>query len=527
MPGVRLSSLACGVVAGWMLAAPPPAGAAEVKPLRTFDVEEYRVEGNSVLPDVTVEDTVYPFLGPGRTADDIERARAALEAVYTKQGYPTVSVELPAQSVREGVVVLKVTERRIGRLRVQGSRYFGLREIRDGAPSLTEGRVPRMADVQHDIVGLNQWPDRTVTPVLRPGATPDTVDVDLQVKDTPPLHASIELNNRRSADTTPLRNSATLSYNDLWQRGDSASVSFLVAPQRPADATVWSGSYLFRIPNSRLSLLLSYLNSNSNVATVGGTTVIGRGSVFGLRLLVPIDADATSSQSLSVGIDRKDFDDVTQLGSASSTTPVLYYPVSITWQAGWTRTRSQTDASFSFVAGTLGAGSGTVAYDNLRAYARPGFAYVRFDVSRQQELPYSLQAYAHVQGQLTDQPLISNEQLAAGGVDSVRGYLEAEALGDYGAIGQAELRSWSLAGGPDEFLNELRTFAFLDGGGVAIHQPLPEQRAGSGLSATGIGMRVRLHNLVSADLIGAHTLSDGPNTKAGTDRLLFRLNGAF
>ena len=80
MPGVRLSSLACGVVAGWMLAAPPPAGAAEVKPLRTFDVEEYRVEGNSVLPDATVEDAVYPFLGEARSANDIESARAALEA---------------------------------------------------------------------------------------------------------------------------------------------------------------------------------------------------------------------------------------------------------------------------------------------------------------------------------------------------------------------------------------------------------------------------------------------------------------
>jgi hemolysin activation/secretion protein len=501
--------------------------AAAAETARRFDVEEYRVEGNSVLADTTIEDTVYPFLGPSRTAEDVERARAALEAVYNKQGYPTVSVVLPAQSVRDGVIVLKVVERRVGRLRVTGARYFAPNEIRTAAPSLAEGSVPRMADVQHDILALNQWPDRTVTPVLRPGAVPDTVDVDLQVKDSLPLHASVELNNRHSADTTPLRSMASLSYDNLWQRGDSASVSFQVAPQRPADATIWSGAYLFRIPNSRLSLLASYLNSNSNVATFGGTTVIGRGSVFGLRLLVPIETGAGFSQSLSIGPDRKNFIDITQLSTSNATTPVLYYPVSFTWQAGWSGTEAQTNASVSVVAALPGVGSNTAAFQAIRAYAEPNFGYFRFDASRQQELPYGMQAYLHVLGQLTDQPLISNEQFSLGGLDSVRGYLESEALGDYGVAAQAELRSWPLAGEGDVTFNGLRAYAFLDGGDTAIHQPLPEQRSSTALASLGLGMRVRVREALTAEVDGAYALADGPTTKAGTTAVLFRVNGGF
>ncbi len=500
---------------------------AAAAPARSYDVTEYRVEGNSVLPDATVEDAVYPFLGEARSANDIESARAALEAVYTKQGYPTVSVELPAQSVTEGVVVLKVVERRVGRLRVSGGRYFSPQAVRDGAPSLAEGSVPRMTDVQRDILNLNQWPDRTVTPVLRPGASPDTVDVDLQVKDSLPLHGSVELNNRHGADTTALRTTASLSYDNLWQRGDSASVSFQVAPLRPADATVWSGSYLFRIPHSRLSLVVSYLDSNSNVATVGGTTVLGRGGVLGLRLLVPIEADAAFSQSLSFGVDRKDFRNDTRLAGSSSSTPILYYPVSFTWQAGWTGAKAQTDVTLSYVAGLPGAGSDTPNYDANRAYARPGFAYGRLDASRQQELPYGLQARLHVLGQLTDRPLISNEQIGAGGIDTVRGYLEYEALGDYGVAMQAELRSWQLAGAEGAILTDLRTYAFLDGGEVAIHQPLAEQRSNSLLGSAGVGVRLRLRDALAADLAGAHVLNEGPTTKAGTSALLFRVNGAF
>ena len=76
-----------------------------------FDVEEFQVQGNTLLPAVDIEAVVYEFLGPAKTVDDVERARAALEALYAKRGYPTVSAELPAQSAADGVIVLKVTER--------------------------------------------------------------------------------------------------------------------------------------------------------------------------------------------------------------------------------------------------------------------------------------------------------------------------------------------------------------------------------------------------------------------------------
>src|SRR5271156_5411203 len=39
-----------------------------------FDLNEIRVEGSTVLPQEQVEEVVYPFLGPGRTAKDVEAA---------------------------------------------------------------------------------------------------------------------------------------------------------------------------------------------------------------------------------------------------------------------------------------------------------------------------------------------------------------------------------------------------------------------------------------------------------------------
>lgn len=211
-------------------------------------IQEYRIEGAHQLPRLEIEEAVYPYLGPGRTVQDVEKARAALENAYQTKGYQTVAVQVPPQQVASGVVVLQVVEGKVGRLRIHGSRYFSLEQIRRAAPSLAEGKVPNFNEVTHDIVALNQNPDRRVTPTVRAGTEPGTVDVDLMVKDALPLHGNIELNNRYSPNTTPLRINGSISYNNLWQLGHAIGFSFQLAPENIQNAEVFSAYYLLRFP---------------------------------------------------------------------------------------------------------------------------------------------------------------------------------------------------------------------------------------------------------------------------------------
>ncbi len=115
-------------------------GEARAQP-RTFDLNEFRIEGSTQLSSVEVETAVYPFLGPARVLEDVERARAALEKAYTDKGYHSVSVVIPPQTVRNGVVTLKVNEGVVGRLRVRGTRWFSPREVKRQAASMAEGKV--------------------------------------------------------------------------------------------------------------------------------------------------------------------------------------------------------------------------------------------------------------------------------------------------------------------------------------------------------------------------------------------------
>ena len=203
-----------------------------------FDVFEYRVEGNSVLPVERVERAVYPFLGEQRTVADVESARVALEAAYRNAGYGTVVVDTPEQRITDGVVTLQVLQAPVSRLRVVGAQYYSQGRILDKVPALAEGEVPNFKEVTAQLATVNRSADRRVTPLLRPGKAPGTTEVDLTVEDKFPLHGSLELNNKSSPNTTSTRLQASLRYDNLWQREHSISGQVQVSPEDTSEVKV-------------------------------------------------------------------------------------------------------------------------------------------------------------------------------------------------------------------------------------------------------------------------------------------------
>ncbi len=524
--------------------AKPAKGAAEAAkptaPEPHFDIDEYRVEGADNLPQIEVESAVYPFLGPNKSAQDVEKARAAVEKAYHDKGLQTVSVAVPQQDAQRGFVVLKVTENKVGRLRVKGSRYFDLDNIKGGAPSLKEGTLPNFQDVTKDIVALNRWPDRRVTPALRAGAAPGTVDVDLNVEDTFPLHGSVELNNKQSPSTTPLRTSISMRYDDLWQLGHSMTWTYQFAPMNPKDAMVVSGSYLARTEIDWLSVLVYGLTSDSAVATVGGANVVGPGQVVGGRAVMTLPSKGELFHTLSLGVDYKDFKQSLKLGSDAFDSPVTYVPLVGAYGASWQGEGRLTQLNASITAGLRGIGSNRDEFDAKRYKASASFIALHADISHTQDFAGGFQLYAKLQGQAADQPLVSSEQLSLGGQDTVRGYLESEVLGDYGVAGTLELRTPNLAqyleqklpnpvGEPIKYnaFDEMRFFAFVDGGNARIHEPLTDQQSHFDLASYGVGMRMKTLRYFNSIVFVGMPLTSQQVTVANHPRISFRVWGEF
>ncbi len=525
-------------------AAETPEPATEAKPetskdpepvLNHFYIREYRVQGVKHLPALDVEKAVYPFLGPRRTAEDVEQARAALQKAYDEKGYKTVTVEIPPQEPKRGVVKLLAVENTVGRLRVHGAKYFSISQIKKQVPSMAEGTVVDFNKVTKELIALNQLADRQVSPSLKPGVEPGTVDIDLEVKDKLPLHGNLELNNRYSPDTTELRVNGGISYNNLWQKGHAAGFNFQVAPENTDDAKVYSAYYLMRFEKlDGFSLMFNGTKQDSNISTLGGAAVAGRGEIIGVRGLFTLPGANQFYHSLSVGVDYKHFGENVIVGTDEVSTPITYWPASLSYGATWTQKHGFTELNAATTMHFRGSGSDPAEFDAKRYKADGGFFHFRCDLAHTQDLPLGLQVYGKVQGQASANSLINSEQISGGGLGTVRGYLESTALGDQGIFGTLELRTPSLLGfmnpkvdgkrDPEkEKHNEWRFYGFVDGGRLTLNDPLPDQVSSFVLASWGVGTRIKLLNHLNGSVDAGFPLKEAGTIKKNDLLLTFRL----
>jgi len=484
-----------------------------------FDILEFQVEGNTKLTKMQVEAAVYPQMGEKKTIADVEKARESLEKAYHEAGYLTVLVDIPEQDVDKKIVKLNVTEGKVGTLRVRDSKYYTLGRIKELSPSVAEGEVPHFPTVQKDIARLNRTSDKRVTPVMRAGKAFGTVDVDLKVEDNLPLHASLELNDRYTQDTSRLRLSGMIRYDNLWQREHSLSLNFQTSPQNTSEVQVFSANYLMRFDESDLMLAMYGVKSNSSVAAIGGINILGKSTILGARLIKPLPGLDNFYHSISFGLDYKDIKQTVEFGQTYNT-PVTYMPLSAVYSGTWQDPSGITQLGTGVTFGFRGLVADDAEFKAKRwntvtnTYAKPDFFVVKADLSRTQALPYGLQGYAKVDGQFSGDLLVPNEQYLAGGTDTVRGYLESQAAGDKAVHSTLELRSPQLFKNI-AWMQDFKVVGFYDIAQLTVIDPSAGQTGKIVLSGAGIGMRMKAWNRINFNLDVATPLKDYGVTKQG------------
>jgi len=501
------------------------------------DIDAYDVDGNTKLDQETIEGAVYPYLGPQRTREDVESARTALEHAYQERGYQSVVVEIPPQTVTNGIVKLHVVEAAIGRLRVVGSHYYLPSVIKQQLPALAPGQVPNLQEAQTELNDINRLPDRRVTPTLKPGQTPGTIDVDLHVTDKLPLHGSAEVNNDHSPNTDPLRTIATLHYDDLWQMGHSASFTWLRAPENVESGQVFSGSYLAPVWDSPWNVLAYGYTSNSDVNTLGGVNVLGNGYAIGLRGVLQLPSFGNFAHTLNFGIDFKHFLEGVTLGASGSMVNVDYWPLTAVYNLEWLTPEVEVTSSTTLVLGTRGLGSPPAEFEENRAFAHANFVHLGTDVTYSVHLPFETLGVFRFAGQIASEPLLSSEQFAGGGLTSVRGYLQSEVVGDDGILESSELRSPSFAKFVDSEahdwldidpeIDDWRVYGFADLARVWVIGALPGQTSNFALQSIGAGTRIAALGHLSALVDVALPLRSGPSTPAKKPRVSFSVKSEF
>jgi hemolysin activation/secretion protein len=167
-------------------------------------------------------------------------------------------------------------------------------------------------------------------------------------------------------------------------------------------------------------------------------------------------------------------------------------------------------------------------FETKRFKARGNFLYATLGVERTQALPAGFNIFAKLDGQLASEPLISNEQYVAGGMESVRGYKESEEAGDDAAHTTVEFS------GPDfgTWIKPLEDFSFIpylffDAAYVRTKDPLPSQAKYADLAGSGFGIRGSAFGGWEYEVVWAVALESTSRTESGDMKTHFRIKYSF
>ena len=498
-----------------------------------FEIKEFELTGNSAFSSARLREVAASFTGPGKTADDVEKARDAIEKFYHDAGYPAVMVNIPEQTVKDGTVRLSVVESWIGRVNITGNRYFTMENLMESLPSLRPGVTPYLPDIQKELSRLNRKEDLKIEPLMSPGREFGTIDVELKVEDRLPLHGYLEISNKASHNTEELRLNAMVRYDNLWQKGHSISLQYQTAPQDLEEVQVLGGSYVLPSPwREDHQLALYAIWSDSATAFGEGFEVIGKGSMVGGRYVMPLPAYKLYVHYLTLGADYKDFDQAVGFttGEGETTyTSVSYMPFSLLYNSSLP---DQFGGITMFSAGVnvslRGVGSDESEFELKRYHGTASYIYATVGVERTQKLPLGMGLFAKLDGQISGEPLIDNEQYTAGGMESVRGYKESESSVDNAAHATIEV---SFPDPVERFglwkSLQATPFLFYDVAHLVTKEPLPGQDRSVKLEGAGAGVRGTVMKNIEYELDWAVALEPTDRVKRNGQRFYFKVKAVF
>jgi hemolysin activation/secretion protein len=492
-----------------------------------FTVDRYIVEGNTILPAEKIEPILDKYKRSGLTFKDIEQARTELEKAYHAAGYPTVLVMIPEQTLDRGTVQLNVFEGRLGAIAVEGNEHFTKYNILGKLPSVKHGAILYEPTFIKELSAANGNPDLKIAPVLKPGAAPGLVNLELKVKDRLPVHARVEADNKGPLTTPINRLIAEVQHANLFGGDEILTVTTVQTPEEWGAVQNYGMSFVLPIiwPNHLLSIYASKAKSTSTLAggslNVGGgdITFAGNATVAGVRYMFPLAEGGWGSHQMSIGVDYKRLEKTEgtfpgQLGTLTLASPIQYLPASLAYTGflpdrfGLTKV---TTLVRGYVAGTIPGGSKSDFTGDSNDLNEPGqnrvgstgtFAVLQGGIDRMQELIEGFTLLLHVDGQWVSQPVIPAEQYFAGGMDTVRGYQNYEVIGDDAFRGRAELttpqllevpidRMWQRRRSAD-YTIRLRMIAFYDAAQLWVREAQPGQTSYIRMESIGAGIRVKL-----------------------------------
>jgi hemolysin activation/secretion protein len=488
-----------------------------------FTVKGATFDGLARVPGLSLERAYGDYVGRELPVAVLCDIRAEANAILRRQGY-LATVEIPEQSLADGIPDFKVVFGRLTSVRVRGEPGPSERLIAAYLEKLTAAEVFNTNQAERYLLLADDLPGLDVRLSLRPaagGAPGDLVGEVAVVRQRGVIDLNVQ--NLGSQATGPLGGVLRGEIYDLTGLGDRTSLAVFTTLDFAEQQTVQVG-HDFRVGSEGLRFGGQLTWSHTEPSTgLAGFNVTSETIFAGIFASYPVLRTRRHSLNLDAGFDLVDQDvainavplsrdrvriayarfagdwidepSVRRVGGYSPFEAKLHLRYAAELRQGLDVFAASPDCRPNALACLLG---GAVAPSRIEADPTPLVLRVNTGIEYRPAPLWTLAL--NTQAQITGDALPAFEELAAGSFSIGRGYDPGAVLGDSGILNAFELRYGSISpeGGDDL---ALQPFVFTDLAFVWNHDPSRRGTNPDKLWSAGGGLRLAWGRGLQSDLV--------------------------
>jgi hemolysin activation/secretion protein len=424
----------------------PPSPPEAVPPLREgprFVLRDVSITGNTVLDEASIRGVIDPYLGKPVTTADLEEIRRQLTLLYINRGYINSGVIIPDQNVANGVVAFRFIEGRITDIEVSGTEHFD--------PEYFRSRLARGTEPPFNVENLgNEQQILLQSPLVQrlnlellPGLEPGEARLHADVLEGNRFTLNAQIADDQSPTVGAVRGQLQGSV------GNILGVNDILTAQYGRSEGLNDGYVGYSVPiasdDTRVSLRY---DKNGVVVVTPALTPVNITSNFssvGVGLSRPMYRTPEAAFTLGLSLERREQQTfllgmpfpITAGSEPNGKTVVTPLRLYQDWLDRDAEHAFAARSTFSFGLQTLGA---TVTPSPPLGIPTGTFFTWLGQAQYVRRIYEDWEALVRSDVQLANKPLFQMEQIAFGGLGSVRGYRTYLTVTDDGFLGSAELR---------------------------------------------------------------------------------------
>lgn len=492
-----------------------------------FLVKKITLVGATSVKPEEFSPIIEKYEGREVSMEDLNILATSIERDYLRKGI-IAACFVPPQDIKDGQVTLRVVEARMGKLKINEGPFF-LKERINYYWSIKPGEILRYDKMSRNIQMMNKNPDRDVNATLHAGEEPGTTDIILDVKTNFPIHFFFSFDREGSVSTGRERTGMGVRHNNFLFIDDTllAGTTF---------GRDFLGLYIYHsVPVTPFGTTVMYGYSDSRSAPkkqYERFVIKSRSQNYSFYVNQDIYKKAEYMGEVSIGMDFNDKTTKALAGNGTlsrdrfrilriKSTLIHRFPGAITYM---TPQLSQGLNMF---------GARSAGFLSSRG-ADSTFTKFNLSIRHKRTLPLNLQAGFNLKAQWASEKLASQEQMALGGIDSVRGYPSQDYMADSGILTNLELlipsfwipEDWKLPYESQSIKDSVTGLLFFDYGYGQKRGMIQGEKTSDRLASLGLGLRIRAFNqaLLRLEWGWPISMGDKPLTETSNSRFHISLN---